>query len=249
MKKTIVFIIILLLIVAACMYYNCMQQEKFQQEKEEAIAAAVQDAIDSLNQRKALEIPKQHVQAHKPPPPEPTVKPEPKPEPEVEATEPNMMTDERDGQQYKIIDANGKWWMGQNLNYETEDSWCYELQSESCDQYGRLYTWNAASKACPPGWHLPNDAEWKDLIVYYGGNFYAGKNLKEGGLSGFDAVMAGYRDHSGYYGKVGESSYHWSATEQNADYASFKGIYKDVDNVGTYTYTKSDGMSVRCIKD
>jgi uncharacterized protein (TIGR02145 family) len=112
-----------------------------------------------------------------------------------------------------------------------------------------LYTWEEASTACPKGWHLPNDAEWSYLINYYDGIMEAGKHLKNDGGSGFNVLFAGYHDKEGFYDKKGESSYHWSSTEQNADYASFKGIYKDVDNVGAYTYTKSDGFSVRCIKD
>ena len=55
--------------IAACMYYNCMQQEKCEQDKKAAVAEAVQSAIDSLDQRNALEAPPQQTVAHKPPPP------------------------------------------------------------------------------------------------------------------------------------------------------------------------------------
>lgn len=245
MKKTIVFIVILLLLIAACMYYNCMQKDKCEQEKQAAVAAAVENAIDSLHQRDVLEAPKQQVIAHKPPPPEPVVVQQVEPELVVD----NMFVDERDGQQYKMIDANGQWWMAQNLNFESEDSWCYDLAIANCDEFGRIYTWNSAMDACPDGWHLPDDTEWFALIDYYGGKHYAGKNLKEGGPSGFNVLMAGYRDKAGFFGKVGESAYFWSSTEENREYASFKGMYHKVDNVGTYTYTKADGLSVRCIKD
>lgn len=30
--------------------------------------------------------------------------------------------------------------------------------------YGALYNWPAALTACPPGWHLPTDAEWTHLV-------------------------------------------------------------------------------------
>lgn len=246
MRKTIIFIVIMLLMIAACMYYNCMQQEQCELDKKAAVAAAVQNTIDSLDQRDALEAPPQQTIAHKPPPP-----PEPEVivQPEPEVVEDNTFVDERDGQQYKMIDANGQWWMGQNLNFETQDSWCYELDAANCIDFGRIYTWEAAMQACPEGWHLPDDQEWKALIDYYGGNHYAGKNLKEGGASNFNALMSGYRDKEGFYGKIGESAYFWSSTEESKDYASFKGLYISVDNVGTYTYTKPDGLSVRCVKD
>lgn len=245
MKKTIIFIILLLLLAAACAYYNCMQREQFEKEKKEAVAAAVDHVIDSINRVKALEPPKQQVVAHKPaPPPPPPAKVE-KPEPE-----PNILVDKRDGQEYPIFESgDGNWWMSRNLNFETSGSWCYKLDDAKCADWGRLYTWEEAVVACPDGWHLPDDQEWSALLNYYGGTNYAGKALKEGGRSDFNAQLSGYRDKSGYFGKINESAYYWSATEHDLGYASFKGIYKAVDNVGTYTYPKHDAFSVRCVKD
>ena len=161
----------------------------------------------------------------------------------------DMFTDSRDGQQYKYVEVNDKRWMADNLNYETEGSWCYEGNVENCNNWGRLYTWNSAKEACPDGWHLPDNEEWNNLIWTMGGDDVAGKALKEGGKSGFDALMAGYRDKQNFYGKIDTSAYFWTATEQNEKYALFKGIYKDYSNIGPYPYTKADGFSVRCVKD
>jgi uncharacterized protein (TIGR02145 family) len=249
MKRTLLWILLIIIIIAACMYYSCWQKEQWEKEKETEIAEAVQKAIDSVNQRKALQVPLQHTAVHKPAPlPAPTkTKTIVKPEPEPEAA--SMLIDERDGQSYPIFEVNELIWMGQNLNFETKDSWCYDIKTENCDTWGRLYTWDEAVIACPEGWRLPNDKEWSNLINYYGGNHYAGKELKKGGASKFNAEMSGYRDKAGFFGKGGVSGYFWSSTEQNQDYASFKGIYSQVDNVGTYTYTKPDGMSVRCVKE
>lgn len=250
MKKTIICILVIFLVIAAAIYYTCMQREKFEKEKNEAVAEAVQNAIDSINQRQALQVPVQQSKAHKPPPPPPPApKKKARTQVEPEPVEPDMLVDERDGHQYKIFETNGLWWMAQNLNFETQDSWCYELENSNCDNWGRLYTWDAAIGACPQGWHLPNDQEWSDLVNYYGGVHYAGKELKEGGASKFNALMSGYRDKAGFFGKGNISTYFWSSTEQNKDYASFKGIYSQVDNVGTYTYTKPDAISVRCVKN
>ena len=246
MKRTIICILLIIVVIAAAIYYTCMQQDKFEKEKNEAVAAAVQYTLDSINTQRVLEVPVQQSKAHKPPPPPPAkIKEKPKPEP----LEPDMLVDERDGQEYKILEANGLWWMAENLNFETAESWCYEVQESNCDKWGRLYTWKAAMTACPQGWHLPDDQEWSGLINYYGGVHYAGKSFKEGGTSGFNVLMSGYHYHRGSFGKVGVSSYFWSSTEQNEDYASFKGVYSTVDNVGTYTYIKIDGLSVRCVKD
>jgi uncharacterized protein (TIGR02145 family) len=38
--------------------------------------------------------------------------------------------------------------------------------------YGVLYNWPAAKAACPPGWHLPTDAEWTALENYLIANGY-----------------------------------------------------------------------------
>lgn len=88
------------------------------------------------------------------------------------------MIDERDGQEYKTTIINGKVWMAENLNYKTENSWCYSDIEENCVKYGRLYTGDAARNGnlsnvcsgceakcndsisvqgvCPSGWHLPS---------------------------------------------------------------------------------------------
>ena len=139
--------------------------------------------------------------------------------------------------------------MDENLNYNSEESWCYNDDPANCEKWGRLYTWNAATKACPEGWRLPTDDDWHKLIWRFGGSDQAGQRLKKGGESDFDILMAGYRDKLGFYGKADSSAYFWTSTEINDGYAAFKGFYKDYANVGEYTYTKPDAFSVRCVKD
>ncbi len=53
--------------------------------------------------------------------------------------------------------------MAENLNFKTEDSFCIEDNESKCSEYGRLYTWHAAMKACPAGWHLPSKTEYELL--------------------------------------------------------------------------------------
>ena len=90
-------------------------------------------------------------------------------------------------------------WMAENLNYKTENSWCYDDKDENCAKYGRLYTWASAvgktetecgdgqkcnlgtgdiRGVCPEGWHLPSQEEWEDLIEAVGGLSTAGAKLK-----------------------------------------------------------------------
>ena len=90
-------------------------------------------------------------------------------------------TDNRDGKTYKKTVIGTQTWMGQNLDYDVPGDItdvCYENSPDSCAKYGRLYTWDAAKKACPVGWHLPMDAEWTTLVKYVGDDSTAGKKLK-----------------------------------------------------------------------
>jgi uncharacterized protein (TIGR02145 family) len=241
MKTLITIIIVIILMLLGFWFYlghTCAEKDEANRL---ALNKAVNHAVDSVNMHNALNQPIQrtHIFLAK----------------EKKATLPNekkpvdVFVDQRDGQQYKTVEINGKTWMEQNLNFKTDNSFCYDDNADNCKKFGQLYTWEDASTACPAGWHLPDDVEWSALINYYGGIWEAGKDLKTGGSSDFNVLMAGYHDKDGFYGKMGESAYLWSATEQSDTYASFKGIYKSVDNIGTYTYTKADGFSVRCIKD
>ena len=79
------------------------------------------------------------------------------------------VVDMRDGKKYKTVKIGSQTWMAENLNYETQDSYCYENDESNCSKYGRLYTWTAAKKACPSGWHLPSKAEFETLFSSVGG--------------------------------------------------------------------------------
>ena len=115
--------------------------------------------------------------------------------------------DARDNQTYKTVVIGNQTWMAQNLNYNMENSSCYNDNPDNCAKYGRLYTVDAAMNACPSGWHLPSEYEWDTLMNAVGGRDVAGKMLKsESGWElyngvdeyGFTAVPAGYYDISIY---------------------------------------------------
>lgn len=89
------------------------------------------------------------------------------------ATEKNQgtMTDSRDSNVYKTMVYGNKIWMVENLNYADSvnqpsmsgQNSCENNQPDSCKNNGRLYTWEAAQKICPKGWHTPSDVEWLQL--------------------------------------------------------------------------------------
>lgn len=170
-------------------------------------------------------------------------------------------TDKRDGYTYKTIKLQGKWWLAENLRYNIEASYCYQDKEEFCKKYGRLYTWEAAKKACPEGWRLPSDEEWMELAGNFGGySNYEGwkwkdigdpkkayQSLIEGGSSGFAALLGGWRDTSGSYVSQGVIGHYWSGTERVASNAwgynfNYGELYRNFN-------PKGHGFSVRCLQD
>src|SRR5262249_20172308 len=100
--------------------------------------------------------------------------------------------------------ADGKQWMTQNLNVKTVASYCYEDAEQNCRQYGRLYTWESARRACQSlgdGWRLPTNTEWRQMAKHYGGGREesddrgkaAYKAPSAPGGSGFKTLVSGGR--------------------------------------------------------
>ena len=132
------------------------------------------------------------------------------------------MTDSRDGKMYKTVVIGTQTWMAENLNYDVDESRCYDNDESNCSKYGRLYTWYDANAACPANWHLPSNDEWNALFTTVGGDSTASIMLKSqsdwyslgNGLDffGFSALPAGYCT-KGYCSSIGMSTSFWSSTE------------------------------------
>jgi uncharacterized protein (TIGR02145 family) len=165
-------------------------------------------------------------------------------------------------------------WMAENLNYATAGSKCgngsilSDVNTSTCDTYGRLYNWAAAKTACPSGWHLPNDAEWGALMQSVnpscsltGDCANAGRLLKAtsgwnsngngSDVYGFAALPGGEGHHSdGKFYSAGNIGGWWSATESNnADYAFNRSMLCNYEGVGRGYYNKLNVFSVRCLQD
>src|SRR5262245_57349193 len=62
--------------------------------------------------------------------------------------------------------ADSREWTTANLNVSTSSSYCYDDAESNCRQYGRLYSWEPAQRACQAlgdGWRLPTDNEWRQM--------------------------------------------------------------------------------------
>jgi uncharacterized protein (TIGR02145 family) len=208
-------------------------------------------------------------------------------------------TDSRDGHVYKTIKIGNQTWMAENLAYlpsvspsssvSNTDPYYYVYdyqginvaaakQNANYTTYGVLYNWPAAKAACPPGWHLPTDAEWTALENYLIANGYnydgtttgnkiakslaatthwntysetgtIGNNLSLNNKSGLSALPGGYRYGNGNFYDVGNYGYWWSSTEGNSNDAWDRHLYYNYSNVGRSGNYKEYGFSVRCVRD
>jgi len=198
-----------------------------------------------------------------------------------------MTTHYADGTEIYLLENNSEW---ENLDMDAK-AYCYydnDADNESFT-YGALYTWAAAMNGaqstdnnpgriqgvCPDGWHVPSDAEWKELEMYLGmkmvdadttgprgisigsqladnRDLWAGGLLKSNpvfGSTGFIALPGGGRRYNGSFGHVGDNANFWSATEADVGRAWTRHIYSEYSTIHRYRSVRSDGFSVRCVKD
>ena len=164
-------------------------------------------------------------------------------------------------------------------NNDDYDGWYYYNNDPALGQkYGPLYQWNAAKRAVPPGWHLPTNAEWDTLFDYlrdnnYGINGGAGIAISmakrddwqhfNGGYgvigsddfpdlenkSGFSALPAGIvKGDSCQY--LHQATFWWSDREDtHYPIIAGYGLRYDWFSRLILPFLKTDGLSVRCIKD
>jgi uncharacterized protein (TIGR02145 family) len=157
--------------------------------------------------------------------------------------------------------ADGQQWMTVNLRIDIADSYCYGDAESSCDQYGRLYTWESARRGCQSlgdGWRLPTDDDWRQMANRYGGIFddspddrgrRAYEALLIGGDSGFNALLSGGRLSDGRYDDLEAHGFYWTASEGDLDTAWYYNFGRG--SLGLYRQDegeKSMALAVRCVR-
>lgn len=149
----------------------------------------------------------------------------------------------------------------------TTPGYCWYDNDEATykNTYGALYNWYVVNtgKLCPKGWHVPSDTEWTTLATNLGGEDIAGGKLKEAGTthwnppntlgfneSGFTALPGGLRSFGGSFGYIGQINFLWSSDQSGGPTAAWdRRLNYDDGKISRYGEYKTQGHSVRCIKD
>jgi uncharacterized protein (TIGR02145 family) len=185
----------------------------------------------------------------------------------IENKEIGVFIDERDGAYYKWSKIGNQIWMAENLKYQTSEIGEKERYKTNNEIY---YNYFQAVSACPKGWHLPSDAEWKTLEKYVGVSDewldYLGRDFSRGDGKGekniidmltMDESLGFLAKYSGYYNQnnyqifeVGKQAFFWTRTKLDEVNAIVRVIGTDFeggvvrDKLGIHNY-----FSCRCVKD
>jgi len=210
--------------------------------------------------------------------------------------EPFRFIDSRDNREYQAVRISSQIWMAENLAYiphvtpsfEQGGIWVYDYSgfdpgtarlTDNYKKFGCLYDWPTAisdlhgngKDICPPGWHLPEDAEWKNMELALGMDpaeldstgwrfsgdvgkkikFEAGWDSDGNGSnsSSFSALPSGYRYATGGFLGMGGFATFWTASEFDAGSAFRRYLYYNQPAIGRFNDFTTSGFSVRCVKD
>ena len=194
----------------------------------------------------------------------------------------DTLTDLRDSLRYPTVLIGSQCWMATNLNYGSiiassqmqrdncvNEKYCYNDNPANCISYGGLYQWDEVMRyrsaegeqgLCPPGWHLPTEADWNALFLSFISSGFAGNPLKSSGYSGFNALMTGIRFHNNIWkfpanDPILRSKLYWSSNLHSPQKAWAHGMNEvvvDIEytpSVSFYPSLRSNAFAIRCLKD
>lgn len=203
--------------------------------------------------------------------------------------------DERDGKEYRKVTIGEQCWMKDNLAYlpsvvsgstfsnNNPHYYVYGYvgtdiaaakATSNYQTYGAIYNWHAATGgldgvgvqgACPDGWFIPTDDDWKQLEMEMGmtqaqadgtmwrgtvqGQYMKSKvpaSQQGTDIYGFSAMLGG-RLATGVWNYVGTGGYYWTSTTPAANQSLLRYLTDANVQVNREQITLDTGFSVRCI--
>jgi uncharacterized protein (TIGR02145 family) len=148
----------------------------------------------------------------------------------------------------------------------TTGAWCYYNNNQANGSiYGKIYNWYAVNDQrglAPAGWHVPSDVEWTTLSNFLGGINLAGGKMKATSTvwnspntaatnsCGFTGLPgAGRSNFDGVFTTVGRYGAWWSSSQDDPFFVWFRALRYNNGVLERSNILKTEGMSVRCIKD
>lgn len=148
------------------------------------------------------------------------------------------ITDSRDGHVYETVQIGDQEWMAQNLNFDVNDSYCYNHSDASCGELGPLYSMIAArNDVCPAGWTLPSE---EDVLVML--------NRVKDFKAEFKPLAGGFRTPGDDYYNIGVNGYFWTSTMVKEGRGKYFYWVAANDSIKWLGGDEFSAMSVRCIK-
>ncbi|MBE0646730.1 MAG: hypothetical protein IH596_02990 [Bacteroidales bacterium] len=183
----------------------------------------------------------------------------------------DSLTDIRDNKKYSTVQIGSQCWLAANLNYGVQisgsqsqrdncipEKYCYNDIPELCALRSALYQWDELMRyedteeiqgLCPPGWHVPSEADWAQLFAVYQGNAFAGSPLLYTGYSGFNVLLAGVEFFNQNHRFTDFASIMWSSTSHGPYKAWSHGLNEFNYSVSYYPSYRANAFSVRCLRD
>ena len=181
------------------------------------------------------------------------------------------LTDIRDGKTYTTVQLGSQCWMQKNLDYGSATSavnhqqdncisekYCYNDDVTNCAKYGGSYQWDELMQfqdtpglqgLCPPGWHVPTQAEWTTLFNYYQGQGIAGKPMQDTIINGFRAKQGGVIYSNASWKFQGFGAIFWTSTPSGTIKAISHGLNQINFSVSDYPANRSNAFEARCLRD
>ncbi|MCX6252647.1 MAG: hypothetical protein NTX61_18085 [Bacteroidetes bacterium] len=102
---------------------------------------------------------------------------------------------------------------------------------------------------CPPGWHVPTEADWNLLFGSFVSNAFAAWPLLFTGYSGFNATLSATRHQNKTWDWNGFATFFWSSTIHSTTKAYAHGLNDTDPSISLYPSLRSNAFSVRCVHD